>query len=65
MFVLSQRMLLLAYMVVFILPLIAIFILAKTVGDEAPWPMRDAVILNVAILCVAVAALAVIEFVLL
>lgn len=58
-------MLLFAYVVVFILPLIAIFVVAKAVDEEAPWAMRDAVVLDMAILCVAVVSLAVIEFALL
>jgi hypothetical protein len=60
-----HRMLLFACMVVFILPLIVIFVVAKAVDEEARWAMRVAVVLNMAIFCVAVAAFAVIEFALL
>lgn len=57
-------MILIAYMLVFVLPMIAILAVARTVGEEAPGE-RDAVILNVALLFLAVATLAVIDLVLL
>ena len=52
----------LAYAILFLVPVLAVIALARAMDEESPWRLRDAIIFNIALFCIGAAVLSILEF---